>query len=372
MPHLRSALLLVLAALALAVALRGGPALAPATADAARPLPGYVGAVRFGVYPGGDAGGTDGVLRAQAVDPGRRLAMIRGLRAGRRDFVLHEYAAFHDAGSFAAAVPHVDQVLRDAAATGCQVELVLRYQPSDREPAHAVPAYLEFVRQVARTYGPRRELVGLQITNEANVVGAPAAADGDYPGVAQALVEGVATAAAERDRLGHRHLAIGFNAAHDLRGHDFWTGLRRSGGPAFARAVDYVGLDVYPGTWPTPARRPPSSHAVRTTVRRSLARLRANMRRAGLGRRVAVHVSENGYPTGPGRSERTQARVLRASVAAVLGARRRYGVSDYRWFDLRDADSGSADFQSRYGLLRDDLSPKPAFAALRALVARHG
>jgi hypothetical protein len=41
-----------------------------------------------------------------------------------------------------------------------------------------------------------------------------------------------------------------------------------------------------------------------------------------------------------------------------------------RWFDLRDADSSSSSFESQYGLMRDDYSPKPAFGAYRALVAR--
>ena len=51
---------------------------------------------------------------------------------------------------------------------------------------------------------------------------------------------------------------------------------------------------------------------------------------------------------------------------------RRFNVSDYRWFDLRDADSASGSFESHYGLLRDDYSPKPAFEAFRSLVASRG
>jgi hypothetical protein len=327
--------------------------------------------VRFGVYPGGDVGGTGGVAKAAPVDAARRLELLRELGAGRA-FVLHEYAGFFGAGSFEGASIHVESVLRDAAATGSQVELVLRYQPHSRDAATAVPAYVEFVRAMVRRFGGRREVVGFQITNEANVAGAPDAADGDFPGVLAALARGVIAARAEAAALGRRDLGIGFNAANGEGGRRFWRALRRAGGTEFRRAVGYVGLDVYPGTWPTPSRRPPSARAARRTVRRAIVRLRRDMRRAGLGRRVAVHVSEAGYPTGPGRSEQAQARVLRATVAAVLAARRRHNVTDFRWFDLRDADSRSADFQSRYGLLRDDLTPKPAYRELRSLVARHG
>jgi hypothetical protein len=328
--------------------------------------------VRFGVYPGGDVGATDGVARAAPVDAARRLELLRALRAGRSAFVLHEYAGFRDPGSLEGGSIHIERVLRDAAATGCQVEVVLRYQPSSRRAATAVPAYVRFVRQTVRRFGGRPELVGFQVTNEANVQNAPDAADGDFPGVRKALVRGAVAAAEERAALGRGDLQVGFNAAYGEGGRRFWRGLRRGGGRDFRRSIDYVGLDVYPGTWPSPSRRPPSSRAARRVVRRAIAGLRRDMRRAGLGRSVAVHVSEAGYPTGPRRSERAQARVLRATVAAVMAARRSHGVTDFRWFDLRDADSASRDFQSRYGLLRDDLTPKRAYGALRTLVARHG
>ncbi len=47
-----------------------------------------------------------------------------------------------------------------------------------------------------------------------------------------------------------------------------------------------------------------------------------------------------------------------------------YNVSDYRWFNLRDGDSTSPNFQVRYGLLHDDYSEKPAFGVYRDLVAQ--
>jgi hypothetical protein len=46
-----------------------------------------------------------------------------------------------------------------------------------------------------------------------------------------------------------------------------------------------------------------------------------------------------------------------------------YNITGFQWFDLRDADSSSLSFESQYGLMRDDYSPKPAFGAYRALVA---
>src|SRR5205807_6587616 len=84
---------------------------------------------------------------------------------------------------------------------------------------------------------------------------------------------------------------------------------------------------------------------------------------------VPIHVEENGWPTGPGRSEEHQVEALRLMVGAVDEFRGTYGVTDYRWFDLRDHNSSSQNFQHHYGLLRDDYSAKPAFALYRTLVA---
>jgi hypothetical protein len=91
---------------------------------------------------------------------------------------------------------------------------------------------------------------------------------------------------------------------------------------------------------------------------------------AGLGGRVPIHVEENGWPTGPGREEARQVTALREMVKAVNRFRGNYGVTDYRWFDLRDHNTSSSNFQHHYGLLRDDYSAKPAFALYRKLVAR--
>src|SRR5205823_1775457 len=91
---------------------------------------------------------------------------------------------------------------------------------------------------------------------------------------------------------------------------------------------------------------------------------------AGIPKRVPIRVEENGYPTGVGRSDATQAAALREMVGAVNRFRGTYDVTDYRWFDLRDHLSSDLSFQRHYGLLRDDYTPKPAFGAYRELVRR--
>ena len=48
------------------------------------------------------------------------------------------------------------------------------------------------------------------------------------------------------------------------------------------------------------------------------------------------------------------------------------GVTDYRWFNLRDNDSSGTDLFDAVGVLRDDYAEKPAFATLRSAIQSIG
>jgi hypothetical protein len=169
---------------------------------------------------------------------------------------------------------------------------------------------------------------------------------------------------------------VGFSWAYDerpLASAEFWATLGRLGGSAFANAVDWVGLDTYPGTWGVQiavSNLLPGLAA--SVVKESVRSLRdCLMPMAGLGTGTSIHIAENGFPTGPGRSEDMQAQTLDAMVRSVVALRGTYGISDYRWFDLRDSATADPSIESQYGITRDDYSPKPAFAAYRDLVAGH-
>jgi hypothetical protein len=58
-------------------------------------------------------------------------------------------------------------------------------------------------------------------------------------------------------------------------------------------------------------------------------------------------------------------------VNAVNTYRANYNVTNHFWFDLRDADSSSPNFQQQYGLMKHDYTPKPAFGAFRELIAKN-
>jgi hypothetical protein len=326
----------------------------------------------FGIYPGGAAGtvGPAGQIRPEV--PEARKNALRRLRGTKRPFVLHLYESYTRPSDAAVVSPWLASEIADYTADGFRIELVLAYRPAD--PAGDVAGFTDFVRARVRQLAHNPKVAILQVTNEANVAGAPDAADGAYPHARDALVRGVIAAKDEARRRGRGGLRVGFNWAYQRGATEaaFFSSLRATGGSAFAAAVDWVGIDAYPGTWgPALAAGDPAA-AVRSASLDAMRTLRSNLLpRAGLSR-ARLHFSESGYPTGPGRSEAMQQTVLRAAVRTVAAARATYGVTDYRWFDLRDADTADTSFESHYGLTRDDYSPKPAFFTYRDLIARLG
>ena len=81
---------------------------------------------------------------------------------------------------------------------------------------------------------------------------------------------------------------------------------------------------------------------------------------------------DNVWPTLLPRRYDEQARRVRAMVRAVHDYRGTFNVSDYRWFNLRDADSAAPTLFQHFGLLESDYDPKPAFGAYRELVRELG
>jgi hypothetical protein len=108
-------------------------------------------------------------------------------------------------------------------------------------------------------------------------------------------------------------------------------------------------------------------------MRDALRALRHYARIPGIPRSTPIKVEENGWPTLlPDRGYAEQARRLRAMVRAVSAYRRAYNVTDYRWFNLRDADSASDVLFQHFGLLESDYDPKPAFSVYRKLIRELG
>jgi len=329
--------------------------------------------VVFGIYPGGAAGTTGPNGPVAPEDPTLRLAALEQLRAPGAPFVLHIYAGYTGAEGWTAA-QQVGAELAQYTAAGFEVEVVLTYRPADGGSPQDVAGFEDFIRQTLASFGPNPGFVSLQVTNEPNASGAPNASDGWAGGAKDALVGGVIAAKAAIRAHRYNQVAVGFNwaAAGDADEQAFWSYLARRGGAAFVHALDWVGVDVYPGTWGA-ALSGSLTSGTRAAIVSTLSELRrVYLPDAGIPASVPLHISESGYPTGPGRTPAMQVQAMQAAVGAVVTARAAYNITDYRWFDLRDALSSSGDFQSQYGLMTDTYTPKPAFFEYRDLVARYG
>ena len=327
--------------------------------------------LRFGITPqaAGSVGTGQGTVAPE--DPAAADAALGDLHPPRRALVMRLNRLFWADGD--AGIRRFAALVDRYAAAGHTSEVQVRYHPPEGHEGD-MAGWEAFVRAAVRELGRRRAVTGFSITNEANFPGSRNTSDGAYAGVVDALVRGVAVAGEELERLGRPGVDVSFSMMWRWSpdsDRKFWEEIGAKATPAFRRALDGVGLQIYPGlVWP-PAPLP--GRTAGDEVAEALTLLRScYMPKAGLGREVDVWVTENGYATNLGRTEAGQAADLRSTVEAVHRWSGELGVTDYRWFNLRDNDSDGVDLFSAVGLLRDDHTRKPAFADFRRLVERYG
>ncbi len=310
----------------------------------------------FGVFPLGLAGSPEGVASGRPDDFGRIAAALALLRGDGRPPLVRMYVSWEGRPSTARVMAQIGQL---AAGPG-PLDLVLCY----RDAAGDVGGWAEFVGQVVVAYGGR--LAAVQVTGEANLTTVPAAADGAYPGAAEALVSGVLAASTAKQRS-DAAAAIGFAVSPEIdpTTSPFWAEVARLGGERFPSAVDYAGLDMYPDVFGPRIDLDGLEGAVDWLLRsfREVA-----LPIAGVGPDVPIRICENGWPTGPDRSEERQADVLETVLRAAAARREELHVTHWELFTLRDADSSRADLLHHFGIVRDDYSPKPAFDRLCRLL----
>jgi hypothetical protein len=255
-------------------------------------------------------------------------------------------------------------------AQGFRVELQVRYHPPAGHDGD-IPAYLAFVRAAVRELAPRRSVVALSITNEPNIVESPYTSDGFYRNNVDALVDGIVAARAEADRLGRRDLRLGFTYAYRFLADElFFDEIGKRATPAFLGALDYVGLQAYPGLfYPPPGltRDPAQAMVDAANLLRTCL-----FPRASIGRRTQIWITENGYQAKRGQDPAPQAARLEATLAALHRVSGTLGISDYRYFNLRDNDSTGSDMFDAVGLLYDDYAAKPAYGVFRDAIVRYG
>jgi hypothetical protein len=322
----------------------------------------------FGIYPG-SATGSDNphVLVGRPDDPSRIQAALGELQGDGRPFLVRVYIPYHDTPSARGVTTPTPIDVEQYARDGRRLDVVLQFQSGNGD----VDGYVDFVRRQVRRLGPIA--AGVQVTEEANFTDGPPVIDGTFPNVREALVRGMQAAKDEARRQGFDHIKVGFNAAPSFDpANDFWRAIGELGQRAFVEALDYVGLDFFPDVF-----RPAAPDGQPGDLRRMVVSILRTMREswmpaAGIPSSVPIQVAENGWPTGPERTDQRQAAALETIIRTIHDYRGNYHVTHYRLFDLRDADSSNPDFFYRFGILRDDYTPKPAFEVYRRLIAELG
>ncbi|MFE3496632.1 hypothetical protein ACFXOS_26820 [Streptomyces sp. NPDC059175] len=315
--------------------------------------------LHFGIYPGGILGDDQGIVRPVRPDlPDRITEALDALQGDTATLLVRAYQSF--ATTVTPLEPPTPADPEAYLQRGRKLDLVLQF----REPSGELEGWLEFVREAVRTGGPH--LASVQICEEPNA-DLPVV-DGSIPNVLNALVEGVVAAKQEARALGHS-LAVGFNAVPIFNPADtFWSELGALADDRFRQSLDYVGLDFFPDVF-----RPIAAEQLAEAVTAVLTAFRrTDLPKAGILDSVAIRICENGWPTGPGRSEQRQAAVLEAVVRTVAALAADLNIDGYSFFALRDADSAGEGLFHRFGLLRDDYTPKPAFETYRRLIEELG
>jgi hypothetical protein len=309
--------------------------------------------VIFGIWPGAVAADLVSLqpLDCPVEDAGKTLAALRQLQGTAAEFYVRAYRHFGEGTRphpAARATPRQPELY---AGEGRLIDLVACYQSPVPDPEGFTDFVRQSVRDVAAWGGGK-----VQVGEELNV---PAPLDGGSPGCFEAVSAGVAAALDERDRLGAPVL-VGVNAA-GMPDPAFWNHLTSVIGPRNTGRLDYIGLDAFPDVFqPVPHGKLPAA------VTFLLRRLRTVTTEAGIPQATPIHVTETGWPTDDQRTEGTQAQVLTAVAAAALASDA--GVQAYEWFGLRDGNTAAA-WTARFGILRDDYAPKPAFAAIQQIIA---
>lgn len=331
--------------------------------------------LRLGIDPGlaGSAGGVQ--LPSTPDDQGKDFAAVKALALKGRQLVVRLNRLFWSDGQ--SGIDKFKAIVNRYARAGFGVELQVRYHPPSGEAGN-IPAWLAYVRHVVDTFGPDRRVISMTITNEVNFQYSPNTSDGYYSGAEDALIQGIEAAHAEALRRQFKQLRFGFTYAYRFAPQgdaSFFAYLGSHGGKAFLGALGFVGLDFYPGTVYPPAMAPGDTYTAELAQAAGVLRdCFAPM--AGIGSRTPIWITENGVPTGA-LSDAQQAAALKELVTAAHAYSGTFGITDYRWFNLRDStSSGPATLVgvtfSSDGLLRDDYSAKPSFGAYRSLIARLG
>lgn len=95
--------------------------------------------------------------------------------------------------------------------------------------------------------------------------------------------------------------------------------------------------------------------------------LKANIDQFSPNRTISVYVTEMGWPTNAGQYGVSETTAAAYAQRFLLLARSRAWIGGVWWYDLFDDGSDPNEKEDRYGLLRQNGVPKPAFTAIAAV-----
>lgn len=315
----------------------------------------------FGIYAGSGLA-LDSVLGTISGPPDDLQQVKKSLDLldqSSEHFLIRGYLQYIGEGKCAGITPpHMEQYTNN---NGRGLDLAICFRPK----VYHEDDWTNFIRDTILRY--KGTLVKVQITEEPNNPDTQSGGDGSSPNILEAIVSGV-IAAKDEVRKQNLKVQVGFNAVPSFDPNNkFWENLGSMSSQEFIDAVDYIGLDFYPGVF----RPLPPGLTVSTAVKGVLHHFRnVNLKAGQFPVHKAIHVTENGWPTSETRTEEEQVTGIREMIDAIFEKRKELNITHYEFFDLRDADSSKPGLQ--FGLLRSDYTPKPAFDTFRELIAKYG
>lgn len=312
---------------------------------------------------------TFGIIPPQLPSPSmvpKMLNYITSLADGHR-FIVHLYTSWAE---YPTTLPSLRNEISYYAAKGIQVDLALRYVPPHGQDGN-IKGFAAYVATMVRDFAHQHNLTMIQVTNEPNSPFNQEASDGGYIHPRTALVDGIEAGTEAKDATGS-HVALGFNwfysfgqAADKL----WWSGLGKLGGSKFASDVNWVGMDIYPGTY-VPASITTSTAA--SVVAASLGYLRNQLLPlAGINSSVPIGFSEIGWATKPpSRPYSEQATLLTAFVKGACSVQSTYNVRFLQWFKMADNTKYNPASPLATGIMTSTLEPKPAYNSYKTAVSQ--
>ncbi len=310
----------------------------------------------FGIYPGGQVGTLTGMTNGAPDNPDQILSALDDLQ-GNNKLNVRCYIVYKGREAVPEFNPPEPQ---QYAVNGRMLDLVLCFHSFEEE----ISGWKEFIERAINVYHPF--LAKLQITEEANV-NLPVL-DGHYPKVRVALVEGIVFA---HHILNGKGLSIplGFNATPDFNPNkSFWKEIKSLADSSFYNALGYVGFDFFPDVF-RPLPGPGDESALESAIRYLISQFRqVDLLQASISEKIPIHITENGWPTGEGRSQEQQADRVEKIIRIIYSLRDEWNITQYSFFALRDADSKKQDLFYQFGLLKDDYTRKKAFYIYKELI----